>query len=383
MGWATLSGETDIQTKRKLLVLDECHQVEQHLLNFSAVIIDRYACKKFNLVEAMLSFPNENDNESAKFNWLLNIVHPLFIEEYRKELSYNETLTMGDRDYINSFKKLAFLKDLNCNINNIKEEYELGKPCAIMQDEKKAITFKPIFGKSLAKKYLLPFADKTLSLSATVLSKDQYCREMGFDKSDTMFIKLPSLFPIENRPIYSMNIGSMAYKEKANTLPKIAHTVELLLEKHKDERGIIHTVNYEVAEYLIGHLNSQRLVMPRGKTRDAEIEYFMKSNIKDLVLISPSLQEGIDLKDNLSRFSIVCKMPYASLADDWVKKRMELSPKWYSENTVMNLIQMTGRSVRTETDTALTYILDSNFNWFFKRNKSKFLNWWSDSIIIK
>jgi len=198
-----------------------------------------------------------------------------------------------------------------------------------------------------------------------------------------MFIKLPSLFPIENRKVYALNIGSMAYKEKAKTIPKIAETVKLLLDKHKGERGIIHTVNYEVAEYLIKYLKSDRLIMPKGKNRDSEIEYFMNSSKNDLVLISPSLQEGVDLKDDLSRFTIVCKMPYASLADDWVKKRMELSPKWYSEQTLMNLIQMTGRSVRTETDFATAYILDSNFNWFFNKNKNKFLKWWSESVIIK
>ena len=373
----------EIQFKRKLLILDECHSVESKLLDFASVIIDRKQCKFFDLYDAILDFPQVSDSEEAKFYWLFKQVLPQLVDEYKRVSVVLESLTEMDSEFKKMFSKVEHLKDIVCKIENVKEEYEDGKPCAILQDGNKTIKFKPIFGKSLAAKYLLPFGSKTLSMSATVLSKEQYCRDMGFNKEETMFIKLPSLFPIENRKVYALNIGSMAYKEKAKTIPKIAETVKLLLDKHKGERGIIHTVNYEVAEYLIKYLKSDRLIMPKGKNRDSEIEYFMNSSKNDLVLISPSLQEGVDLKDDLSRFTIVCKMPYASLADDWVKKRMELSPKWYSEQTLMNLIQMTGRSVRTETDFATAYILDSNFNWFFNKNKNKFLKWWSESVIIK
>jgi Rad3-related DNA helicase len=375
--------QDEIQMKRKLLILDECHSVESKLLDFASVIIDRKQCKNFDLYDAILDFPDSDASEEEKFNWLLNIVYPQLVEEHKRISVIFESMTEMDSDFNSIFRKINHLQDMNCKIANIRDEYNTGKPCAVLQDSDKSIKFKPIFGKSLAPKFLLPFCSKTLSMSATVLSKDQYCRDMGFRKEETMFIKLPSLFPVENRPIYSLGIGSMTYKEKTKTIPKIAETVKLILEKHKNDRGIIHTVNYEVAEYLITFLKSSRLIMPRGKTRDSEIEYFLNSKKNDLVLISPSLQEGIDLKDDLSRFTIVCKTPYASLKDDWVKKRMELSPKWYSEQTLMNLIQMTGRSVRTESDHAVAYILDSNFNTFFKQNKNKFLKWWSESVIIK
>jgi Rad3-related DNA helicase len=38
---------------------------------------------------------------------------------------------------------------------------------------------------------------------------------------------------------------------------------------------------------------------------------------KPTVLISPSLHLGLDLKDDLSRFQIITKVPYLSLADRW------------------------------------------------------------------
>ena len=379
---------TDLQPKRKLLILDECHNAELMLLNFSTVIIDKKQCSYLGMYDAILHFPSESASDEEKFDWLFNTIFPDLLEQ---KAGLDDTFSNNDTDDMDfkMFKLYKHLTELCCNIENIKAEYNEGKPCAVLQDSDKSISFKPIFGKSLAKKYLFPYAEYTLSMSATVLSKDQYCRVMGMDSNETKFFKLPSLFPVKNRPVYSMNVGSMSWKNKQQTYPKLAKVVYNILKKYKNKRGIIHTVNYETAEYIINYITDQdykmskRLIMPRGKNRDDNLAFFHKSTKDDLVLISPSLQEGIDLKDELSRFTVICKMPYASLADEWVKKRMELSPKWYGEQTIMNLVQMSGRSVRTETDHAETYILDSDFNWFFKKNKNKFPIWWKDSVILK
>ena len=373
----------EIQCKRKLLVLDECHSVEQILIQQASVIIDRLECNKFNLYDAVINFPSPTTNDNEKYDWLFNKVLPQLDDEYRSELSVFEDMRPSDTMFNFTFKKINYLKDLLIKIKNIETEYENNQPCAILQDGTKSIEFKPIFGKGLGKKYLNPFCDVTLSMSATVLSKEQYCRDMGYDKNDTVFIKLPSLFPVKNRKIYSMNVGSLAYKEKEKTKPKLLKAVRLLLEQHKNDCGIIHTGNYEIAEYLVENLKDNRLIMPRGKTRDTEIKLFIEGENNNKVLISPSLQEGIDLKDDLSRFTIICKCPFASLADDWVKKRMDLSPKWYAEQTVMNVVQSYGRSVRSETDYAVCYILDTVFDGFYKRNKSKFPSYFKDALILK
>jgi Rad3-related DNA helicase len=37
-------------------------------------------------------------------------------------------------------------------------------------------------------------------------------------------------------------------------------------------------------------------------------------------------------------------------------------------------VQSVGRSVRNDKDVAVTYILDSGFNWFFKKNERFFSN---------
>jgi Rad3-related DNA helicase len=45
---------------------------------------------------------------------------------------------------------------------------------------------------------------------------------------------------------------------------------------------------------------------------------------------------------------------------------------WYPLQTTKTILQSVGRSIRTEEDTAVTYILDSDFERFYNMNKNMF-----------
>ena len=109
----------------------------------------------------------------------------------------------------------------------------------------------------------------------------------------------------------------------------------------------------------------------RSDNRDAVLEKHIKSK-KDSVLLSPSMTEGIDLKGDLSKFQIVCKVPYPYLGDPIIKKRMNKNKGWYALQTAKSIVQSCGRSVRSKDDQAITYILDSDWHSFFRKNKGIF-----------
>jgi hypothetical protein len=96
------------------------------------------------------------------------------------------------------------------------------------------------------------------------------------------------------------------------------------------------------------------------------------------VLISPSLHLGLDLKDDLSRFQIITKVPYPSLGDRWIDEKRKRSEQWYSWQTGLRLVQAYGRSVRSKDDWAATYVLDANFGYFISRNKTIIPQWFID-----
>jgi Rad3-related DNA helicase len=84
------------------------------------------------------------------------------------------------------------------------------------------------------------------------------------------------------------------------------------------------------------------------------------------------MTEGVDLVDDASRFQIICKIPYPYLGDKLVVKRMNRWKWWYPLQTAKTIVQSIGRSVRNSTDYAVTYILDSDWNTFYGKNKKYF-----------
>jgi Rad3-related DNA helicase len=78
------------------------------------------------------------------------------------------------------------------------------------------------------------------------------------------------------------------------------------------------------------------------------------------------------LHGDRSRFQIICKVPYPYLGDKLIKKRMHKWKWWYALKTAKTIVQAAGRSIRSKDDTAVTYILDSDFERFYDRNKNLF-----------
>ena len=78
------------------------------------------------------------------------------------------------------------------------------------------------------------------------------------------------------------------------------------------------------------------------------------------------------MQGDLSRFQIICKVPFPYLGDKLIRKKMNKWKWWYDLQTARTVIQAVGRSIRSETDSAVTYILDSSWERFYKNNKSMF-----------
>ena len=127
----------------------------------------------------------------------------------------------------------------------------------------------------------------------------------------------------------------------------------------------------EVANYLKRNIKNRRLLTHNSDNRD-EILKKHTTTKKATVLLSPSMTEGVDLKGDLSRFQVICKIPYPYLGDQIVRKRMHKHKNWYGLQTAKSIVQSCGRSVRSNNDTAVTYILDSDWKRFYSKNKHIF-----------
>jgi hypothetical protein len=87
---------------------------------------------------------------------------------------------------------------------------------------------------------------------------------------------------------------------------------------YRNDKGIIHTTSYKQLVFIkenISQENKCRLLETNPEIQRDEVIAEHANTTEPTVLISPSLYIGLDLKDDLSRFQIITKIPYPDLGD--------------------------------------------------------------------
>ncbi|MFY9794396.1 MAG: helicase C-terminal domain-containing protein [Candidatus Nitrosopolaris sp.] len=130
----------------------------------------------------------------------------------------------------------------------------------------------------------------------------------------------------------------------------------------------------------ISQINKRRLLVTDPEIQRDEVIAEHVNSTKPTVLISPSLHTGLDLKDDLSRFQVITKVPYPNLGDRWINEKKKMSGQWYNWQTALKLVQGYGRSIRSKEVWAKTYVLDSAFGYFTKKNNNILPDWFTKAI---
>ena len=202
--------------------------------------------------------------------------------------------------------------------------------------------------------------------------------ELGYKKVD--YLELPSPIPVERRQIFVTNSINMSHKTKTQEiLDQLATEIRYITEEiHPDENGVI-LLTYSLAEELKLRLTEDYFVHMEKKTKKDQIDEF-KANTKRRVGLFSGSFEGLSLDDDVSRFTIIPKIPFASLTDKVVQVRMKENELHYQLETMTNIIQGSGRSTRSDKDFSTIYILDSNFSRLFATTRKYLPAYFIESI---
>lgn len=194
-------------------------------------------------------------------------------------------------------------------------------------------------------------------MSATFLDDDFFKEYAGFS-DDVIILKIPSTFDYSKSKIFYSKKFNMSYNKKHLYIKSQIEEIDRIVEKY--ESGIIHTGSFAFVKELLTYSKSDKIKTYSNTSEKqmliAELQYK-----KNFFLAGPSLLEGIDLPDDISRCQIFMKVPYPFLGDVFVKYMFDTNKKWYMWNTALNFVQGVGRSNRNEDDYCDTYILDSSF----------------------
>jgi ATP-dependent DNA helicase DinG len=195
-------------------------------------------------------------------------------------------------------------------------------------------------------------------------------------------VAIGSTFPPERRPIFLHPMAEMSRKNFANAIIPVTAGIATIL-RTREGRILIHTVSYELNDYLFKHLPSVRPIYTYSESaaKSRAIDSYLAD--PDAVLLAPSLDRGIDLPDDHCRHIVVPKIPFPSIGDHQVAKRMysKGGRLWYAVKTIRSLVQMTGRGFRSESDYCFSYILDRAFmTQIWRQSKHLLPDWWKAAL---
>jgi Rad3-related DNA helicase len=341
--------------KRDLIVLDEAHNIENKLMNRMEVNLLNQRLEK----DIKKTIPPQMFNYEDPEDWIIfiEILYSAYKEIITKDLPKNK----ADRIVSTRFRLMELL-------NNLEDDPENW----VVDKTPGGVSFKPLKISSYANDMLFQHAEKCLLMSATILDHRLFCKWLGIDYNEVYSIKVKSTFPASRRPVYIKPVGNMSKRSIKYTAPRTIPILEKIIEHHKREKGLIHTHNYKCQKYIMSHLNNPRLMDHTPLNREMKLLQFENTN-KPVVLVSPSMSEGVDLPYEKCQFQVIYKIPFPYLGDKQINKRQHIDPKWYAYKTIMTLIQAYGRGMRAEDDFCATYILDGNMNMLFNNPIYKIL----------
>jgi ATP-dependent DNA helicase DinG len=361
------------ERKSKLLIIDEAHSFEETFCDF---ILSSYSEKTLKILDVWRDWMERDlDNISSLeelSNWTKDILVPLLAQKAEDLLEEAKTVRQKKKK-IELIKKADHVDSSMCKYNRFVDDRENYKTNWTFEKDidqwgKTRILVEPIWGNLYLKDLFWDEYDHVILMSGTLLDRELFSFIMGIDESDSTYLALPCPFDAQKRPVIYVKFGKMSYYEKKETFSRAVPIINKILEKNQEHKGIIHTSNYELSKWTQSSIKNKRLIFHDSATREKSLSDHLTSKL-ETVIVSPSMINGVDLKDDLSRFQIILKVPFPNLVSTKIKRRLETKPEWYNWKALIDLLQAYGRSIRNDEDWAETYILDECFDQILNNKK--------------
>lgn len=386
------------EKKSNVLIIDEAHDFESVLCDFITLKISERSLKLLginnrNILKIMdklksvknvynfIDFINEyflleldillDNMKNNLSDYRMSSSEKIKISKYITNI--NSTIE-SYKKFINSIEKDE--GDINNWVLDINEETDNKK------NIKKSYILQPVWSNKYLYNYIWKYYDHIIFMSGTILNKEIFSYLNGLDTKISAYHDIKSPFPVKKRPIYYIKIGKMTFNNKKETFKKQLIYIDKILKRNKNKKGIIHTFNYEISNWLKEYYGEgDRLLFHTSENRDEILEKHINSK-KPTILVSPSMMNGVDLKDDLSRFQIILKIPYPNIKSKKIKKRQNDNRNWYAWKSCVDLQQMYGRSIRSIDDQAETYILDESLSNIMRYNYKYLPEYFTEAIKI-
>lgn len=375
-------------SKNDLVIIDEGDMLEGSLMGFV-----EYAIPEYIFRDLRLSPPIKGARKPTLMAWLQDVAD--------KARAYVRSRpTMGEKY---QRRWAAFIEDTNRVRGELQRDIDAKarKKLAAADDgiddeaddsgrwlrdyDTRTFALKPVMVNGYGPKMVWRHSKRFLIMSATIISPDEMADSLGIP-FDWEVVQVPMTFPVENRPVILAPIADVTYKTMDDAVPKLVYAIARIVDMHPGERILVHAVSKKLNEQLTAGLRAEGVAplftYQNPRERVDVVARFSVSN--GGVLISHSLDRGVDLKGEACTVVVIAKVPSPALGDKRVSARMHLpgGDQWYAVQAVRRIVQMSGRHVRSNTDVGVTYILDAQFTKnLWRRNEGLFPKWYREAVI--
>lgn len=221
-------------------------------------------------------------------------------------------------------------------------------------------------------------------------------RILGLNPNEIEVVRVPSTFPAKARPIY--HVAPLSFSEKTDDgeylyktdyglkkwIKALDDVVESIWRFRAGVNIVIHSNSFALSKLIaenaaidenwLFHFSDQRtsvynhaVGIPATVVRKEDGVHRLKTEPKSgLVLISPSVKEGVDFKYEAARAQIVVKAPVPYMGDPYIKamaygvKELEIEGDrdFITRRCIRDFMQMYGRVMRSPDDGGFTFVLD-------------------------
>lgn len=353
-------GITNDEGYKDLLIIDEAHRL-------IPMLSEEYTLQIWKHKEDYGDFGHTKDDIIAWLNKQIQVL-AIKLQELKQRKQEGIEFTAHERKKNKklgtTLRKYKMIKD---GLSKYNESFHISLrslPYGRKRELHECIEVRPISLHSVPHK-MWPDAHvkKLVLMSATIYPKD--IERLGITRKRVKYITCESPIPVDNRPIYIEQVGSMAYADIKETTPKICARITELAEQYQG-KGVVH-LTYGLVKEFKKHLKGTRYLWHTSDTSEAVYNQFLKSK-DNVILMACGMSEGIDLKGEEFKWQVIAKTGFPSLGDPLYQHFIKESPLIYTLEAVRTTVQQVGRICRTPSDYGDTYILDSAFAKFYKRS---------------
>jgi len=357
--WMSQNEYSDGLGKFDLLVLDEAHSAPDHVLGHVNV-----SFSKKSRINKRLRLDDSLPNDFSTWqNWAMENLADAKMELEAAKLSRKEKVYLELKRLVEKLDRLT----------HIDKSW-------VWEDNPYSVILSPTWPAPFAETTLFLGIPKVVLTSATVVPKTAAL--LGIPRGRMKLEEYPHSFPVENRPLIHLPTVKMNYRIGELEHRLWINKVDQIIKGRLGTKGIIHTISYARRNMVLERSRYSEYMLTHERKNTESIVRTFKQSDAPCILVSPSMATGWDFPGSECRWQIIVKLPYPDLRGKIMKARSRADKDYVNYIVAQQLIQATGRGVRSKNDWAETFIIDNNITWFLKGNEHLMVDWFKGAYKV-